>query len=30
VDDANRIKATLAQNGVSANMIHTPEDARTP
>jgi cell division protein FtsN len=30
VDDANRIKGALAQNGVAANIIHTTEDAKTP
>jgi cell division protein FtsN len=31
LDDANRMKTTLAQNGVAAAIIHTnPEDAKTP
>jgi cell division protein FtsN len=30
VDDANRMKTTLARNGVAANIIHTTEDAKTP
>ncbi|HZZ92628.1 MAG TPA: SPOR domain-containing protein [Usitatibacter sp.] len=31
LDDANRMKSTLAQNGVAAAIIHTtPEDAKTP
>ena len=30
LDDANRMKTTLAQNGVTVNIIHTNEDAKTP
>ena len=30
LDDANRIKATLAQNGVGTAIIRTPEEARKP
>jgi cell division protein FtsN len=30
VDDANRMKAVLAQNGVAASIIHTTEDAKNP
>ena len=30
LDDANRMKSTLAQNGVPTSIIHTPEDAKNP
>jgi cell division protein FtsN len=30
LDDANRMKSTLAQNGVATSIIHTPEDAKNP
>jgi len=30
LDDANRMKTTLAQNGVATSIIHTPEDAKNP
>jgi cell division protein FtsN len=30
MDDATRIKAALAQNGVAVNMIRTTEEAKTP
>ena len=30
LDDANRMKSALAQNGVPATIIHTTEDAKTP
>jgi cell division protein FtsN len=30
VDDANRMKSALAQNGVNANIIHTTEEPKTP
>jgi cell division protein FtsN len=30
VDDANRNKATLSQNGVAAAIIRTTDEAKTP
>jgi cell division protein FtsN len=30
VDDANRNKATLSQNGVAAAIIRTTDDAKNP
>jgi cell division protein FtsN len=30
IDDANRNKATLSQNGVAAAIIRTTDDAKTP
>lgn len=30
LDDANRMKSTLAQNGVPTSIIHTTEDAKNP